>query len=145
MAAAMPSTSRLGTMLVNSEPGARASRPGSARAVGAGGGAVAVPQQIGEDAGKQRTGAGGDQVGRGDGGEGGGHGADLARPQANGLDAMLAAADAGFADDDGAVGEGGFPGDAGGCAGVDAAGDFEDFRGGRDGVGEIAGRIYPST
>src|ERR1017187_5390489 len=105
---------------------------------GTDGGGDAVHQQIGDDAGEQRTGAEGDQVGLGDGGEGGGHGADFARPQANGLDAMLAAADAGFADDDGAVGEGGFQRDVGGGAGVDAAGDFEDFRGGRDGVGEIA-------
>ena len=102
------------------------------------GGGDAVYQQVGDDAGEQRAGPEGDHVGFGDGGERGGQGADLAGPQADRLDAMPAAADVGFADEDGAVVERGFERHVGGGAGVDAAGDFEDFGGGLHRVRKIA-------
>ena len=102
------------------------------------GGGDAVHQQVGDDAGEQRAGAERDHVGFGDGGERGRQRADLARAQADRLDAMPAAADVGFADQDGAVGERGFERHVGGGAGVDAAGDFENFRGGLHGVRKIA-------
>ena len=103
IAAAMPSTSRLGITLVNSEPGPRVITSASAMAASAAG-----------------------------------SGRHLARAQADRLDALLAAADAGLADDDCAVGQRRFQRHVGRGAGVDAAGDLEHFRGGLDGVRKIA-------
>lgn len=101
-------------------------------------------QQIGNDAGVERTGAHEDEVGVFDGFDGGGeraHAAGIEREFSNG---EFAAGDARFAMDAGAVGKRGDEVNVGKGGREDAAANGENFAGDTNGFGEIAGDMGES-
>ena len=101
----------------------------------------AVDEEIGDDAGVERAGADGDEVGGGDGGEGFGRRGRMGRVEGELDDALAAGGDPGLAADDGAVFHAGDDGDIGRCCGKDVSAGREDFGGEADRLGEVAGHL----
>ena len=98
-------------------------------------------EQVGDQRGVERTGAEGDEVGVGDGFEGGGEGFGVGGDEHELDDAVWAGGDAGFAVDEGAVVHARGEGDVGVGGGVDAAAGGEDLGGHLHGLGEVSGDV----
>jgi hypothetical protein len=93
------------------------------------------------DAGVERAGADGDEVGGGDGVEGLRRRRRIGRVEHELDDALAAGGDVGFAADHGAIFHAGGDGDIGRCNGKDVTACGEDFGGELDGLGKVAGHL----
>ena len=98
-------------------------------------------EHVGDQRGVERTGAESDEVGVGDGFEGGGEGLGVGGDELELDDAACAGGDVGFAVDDGAVVHERGEGDVGVGGGVDAAAGGEDLRGHLHGLGKVSGDV----
>lgn len=113
-----------------------------ARGLGGGDGlGDAADEEVGDERGVERTGAEGDEVGVGDGGERFGQGLGACGVEHELVNAEVAFGDVGLAAHNGAVFHEGGEGDVGRGGRIDAAPGGEDLGGGLNGLGEVAGDV----